>query len=247
MATMICHASIDENGKISGGAAGDQTGTEVCVREWYNKPWNLLLRYNDATTINKAITIAKKIANSNLVGYDQGDRNTLYRALKKHNFNVDSYIASKEKTEADCSSFMFAVWCCLIPNMRSNDNAPTTSTMRKTFVENGFTAYTDSAHVAGTANLQPGDVLVSTGHHTAMVVQTNSGSVAKSDTTSSQASYLGKVTASALNVRKGAGTNYGVNYTIYQNEVHTIIEEQNGWGRLKSGIGWVSLKYIKKV
>lgn len=247
MSTLICHASIDERGKISGGQAGDQTGTEVCVREWYNKPWNLLLRYKDAITINKAISIATKLANSNLVGYDQGDRNTLYKELKKNNFNVDAYIKSGVKTEADCSSFMFAVWCCVIPSMRYDGNATTTSDMKAYFVSKGFTAYTDSAHVAGIANLQPGDVLVKTGSHTAMVVQTDGGSQVSNDTTSSTVSYLGKVTASALNVRKGPGTNYGINYTIYQNEVHTIIEEQNGWGKLKSNIGWVSLKYIKKV
>ena len=28
----IGHASIDENGKITGGKAGDQTGKEVCIR-----------------------------------------------------------------------------------------------------------------------------------------------------------------------------------------------------------------------
>ena len=30
----LAHASIDENGKVSGGAAGDQTGKEVCIRSW---------------------------------------------------------------------------------------------------------------------------------------------------------------------------------------------------------------------
>ena len=37
MAVKIGHASIDERGKISGGKAGDQTGKEVCIRDWYNK------------------------------------------------------------------------------------------------------------------------------------------------------------------------------------------------------------------
>ena len=37
MSVMIGHASIDENGRITGGAAGDQSGTEVCKRTWYNK------------------------------------------------------------------------------------------------------------------------------------------------------------------------------------------------------------------
>ena len=31
------------------------------------------------------------------------------------------------------------------------------------------------------------------------------------------------------------------------NNAYTIIAEQNGWGKLKSGIGWINLKYTKRV
>ena len=27
---------------------------------------------------------------------------------------------------------------------------------------------------------------------------------------------------------------------------YTIVEEKNGWGRLKSGAGWISLEFCKK-
>lgn len=59
--------------------------------------------------------------------------------------------------------------------------------------------------------------------------------------------YKVKITASALNVRSGAGTNYPIRLTIKKNEVYTIVEEKNGWGKLKSGAGWISLQYTKKV
>lgn len=59
--------------------------------------------------------------------------------------------------------------------------------------------------------------------------------------------YQVKVTASALNYRKGPGTNYGVNGTITDKGIYTIVEESNGWGKLKSGAGWISLKYTKKL
>lgn len=37
---IIGHASIDENGQIAGGEVGDQTGREICTREWYmHKFW----------------------------------------------------------------------------------------------------------------------------------------------------------------------------------------------------------------
>lgn len=60
-------------------------------------------------------------------------------------------------------------------------------------------------------------------------------------------SYIVQITASTLNVRVGAGTNYKVVTTVRKNQKYTIVEERNGWGRLKSGAGWISLKYTKKV
>lgn len=64
--------------------------------------------------------------------------------------------------------------------------------------------------------------------------------------------YLVRVTDSALNIRKGAGTNYGINGCIKDKGVYTIVAEANGqgatkWGKLKSGAGWISLDYTKKL
>ena len=59
--------------------------------------------------------------------------------------------------------------------------------------------------------------------------------------------YKVKITADTLNVRKGAGTGYKIVTQVKKNEVYTIVQEQNGWGKLKSGAGWISLKYTKKV
>lgn len=63
--------------------------------------------------------------------------------------------------------------------------------------------------------------------------------------------YLVKITTDVLNVRKGAGTKYDIATTIKEGEVYTIVQEKkNGstkWGKLKSGAGWISLQYTKKV
>lgn len=59
--------------------------------------------------------------------------------------------------------------------------------------------------------------------------------------------YLVKITANLLNVRAGAGTEYPVNTTIRNGGVYTIVAEDNGWGKLKSGAGWINLKYARKV
>ena len=59
--------------------------------------------------------------------------------------------------------------------------------------------------------------------------------------------YVVRITADALNVRAGAGTNFKIKTVVHKNEAYTIIEEQSGWGKLKSGAGWISLKYTKRV
>ena len=72
------------------------------------------------------------------------------------------------------------------------------------------------------------------------------GNTTSAKNTSSK-SYKVKVTANTLNVRNGAGTFYKVNTTVKKGEVYTIIKEKNGWGKLKSGTGWIYLKYTEKM
>lgn len=60
-------------------------------------------------------------------------------------------------------------------------------------------------------------------------------------------SYLVKINTETLNVRKGAGVNYSITTTVKKNQVYTIVAEMNGWGMLKSGAGWINLKYTKKL
>ena len=67
------------------------------------------------------------------------------------------------------------------------------------------------------------------------------------NSTEELASYEVKITTNALNVRKGPGTNYNVNTVVHKNEIFTIIDEQDGWGKLKSKAGWIMLKYTSKV
>lgn len=54
---------------------------------------------------------------------------------------------------------------------------------------------------------------------------------------------LAKVTTSSLNIRRGPGTNYPVTGQIKDKGTYTIVETKNGWGKLKSGAGWISLYY----
>lgn len=62
-------------------------------------------------------------------------------------------------------------------------------------------------------------------------------------------SYKVKITANNLNVRKSASALSAKVTVVHKGGVYTIVEESpNGkWGKLKSGAGWISLKYTVKV
>lgn len=50
-----------------------------------------------------------------------------------------------------------------------------------------------------------------------------------------------------LNIRTGPGTNYPVTGKFTGKGTFTIVKIQNGWGKLKSGAGWISLAYAKRL
>jgi uncharacterized protein YgiM (DUF1202 family) len=58
---------------------------------------------------------------------------------------------------------------------------------------------------------------------------------------------LVRIATDVLNVRAGAGTGYKINTQVYNNEIYTIVAEKNNWGKLKSGAGWISLDYTRKI
>lgn len=60
----VVHASINEKGTITGGAPGDQTGKEICVRSFYTPSygWDCVLRYEGegSTMVNVALPMLRK-------------------------------------------------------------------------------------------------------------------------------------------------------------------------------------------
>lgn len=64
--------------------------------------------------------------------------------------------------------------------------------------------------------------------------------------------FLVKVSISDLNIRKGPGTDYG-RVQFCPVGVYTIVEVKSGkgasagWGRLKSGAGWIALDYCRRL
>lgn len=98
----IGSARIDENGKATGGKAGDQTGKEVSEQAFYmhSKGW-LCFRAKDVFVANALAKAMQDACANNNIGYDQGNR-AIMTMLKKYG----SMAKIAEKTETDCSNLV---------------------------------------------------------------------------------------------------------------------------------------------
>lgn len=82
------------------------------------------------------------------------------------------------------------------------------------------------------------------------LIKTELGETISTTQTSNESNsneYLVKVTATALNIRSGAGTNNSIVGCIRDKGTYTIVETSGNWGKLKSGAGWICLDYTTKV
>ena len=85
------------------------------------------------------------------------------------------------------------------------------------------------------------------------VFDNNGVNIYTSKTTTAEVPFLVKVSISDLNIRKGPGTDYAKTGQFTGRGVFTILEVKSGkgstagWGRLKSGAGWISLDYATKI
>ena len=70
--------------------------------------------------------------------------------------------------------------------------------------------------------------------------------------TSTKVSFLVKIIykgKEGLNIRQDANASSKIKGQVFEGQVFTIVEVKNGFGKLKSGAGWISLgsKYVKKL
>jgi SH3-like domain-containing protein len=86
--------------------------------------------------------------------------------------------------------------------------------------------------------------------YTAAAYKAATGGEQKSQEKTTNFPYLVRVSISDLNYRKGPSTSYA-SYGYIEPGVYTIVDEQDGWGLLKSyedkRNGWIRLSYTQKV
>lgn len=164
----ISNSGSDENGAYSGGQAGDQTGKEWRMRDWYNRPWTCVLRYPDQKVALKIAQLAIDAALNDHIGYDQSQNRTYLTQLKSVGWEPSKITVN---CEADCSAGVCAnvtaAGYLIGIKALQNHTGTYTGNMRSALTKAGFQLLTDSKYLTSGDYLLPGDILLNDGHHTA--------------------------------------------------------------------------------
>ena len=172
MAVKIGSARIDENGRASGGAAGDQTGREVSTQAWYlhKKGWRVLRARDDRAAEKIARCMEMACANRS-IGYDQGQRNSLYKAAELVGFDVSRV---KTACETDCSALVRV--CCAYAGITGLPSGFRTANLASNLLGTGaFVELKGAKYQEQALYLGRGDILVTkTSGHTAVVLTNGS-------------------------------------------------------------------------
>ena len=167
----ISNSGSDENGNYKGGKAGDQTGREWYIRNWYSRPWNCVLRHPNAEIRACIATLAVKAAENDHIGYDQIQRETYRKALEAAGW--DPAKITKD-VESDCSAGVIAniiaTGHILGVAGLQKFGATYTGNLRKEAQNRGFQVLTDSKYLTRDDYLLAGDILLNDAHHVCTVV-----------------------------------------------------------------------------
>ena len=226
---MISNCGHDENGRYSGGKAGDQTGTEWRVINWYNRPWKCVLRHPNADVRAMIASMAKAAANNNLIGYDQSQRGTFWTNLADSNYDPAQITVA---CEADCSSGVAAIvkgagYRLGIDALKKVSTACYTGNLRAALKTAGFEVLTESKYLTSDAYLFAGDILLNDNAHVATNLTTGS----KASGTSAPSKSINEVAKEVINGKWGNGSDRtnrlaaaGYDAKAVQNEVNRILK-----------------------
>lgn len=241
MSVKIGSARIDENGRITGGKAGDQTGNEVGTQAWYkhSKGWRAF-RPNSAAAAEKIAYAMQAACDNKHIGYNQDERNTLYSAAKAYDF--DPAKVTKD-VNTDCSALVRV--CCAHAGIFISDF--NTSSEASALLKSGkFTELTESKYTAQSDYLKRGDILVTkTKGHTVVVL--SDGSKASSATipsTSNDIPVTGIVEVSGTWYLRAEPdkSSPAMGTVTNSKKVYYLGGEKDGWYLVKvDGLtGWIS-------
>lgn len=207
----IAHASIDENKKAKNGKAGDQTKKEVCIRSWYSKPWDYVIRFKDSAMREKVAVAMERACKNDNIGYDQNQRNTLL--VKSRAFGYDPG-AVTESCETDCSALVSLA--CMYAGVKESalmvyNNSATTHSLRSRLLATGLVdVFNASKYLNSDAYLMRGDILLKESSHVVVALENGSKASETSKTPVSES----KISASIKGVQSWLSSKHGEKLTI---------------------------------
>lgn len=224
MMVRVGNASIDERGRALGGQAGDQTGREVKVQPWYSYPWTVVIRPKDvgvAEIIAKTMETACKNDN---IGYDQGQRTTLFDLAAKVNFDLSKV---KTKCETDCSALVSV--CVNAAGIKVSKHIYTGNELAVLESTRKFEILKADKYLSKADYLRRGDILLGKGH-TAVVL--TDGDMSKSAIVPPSKKTVNEIANEVIKGRWGTGIERkkkleeaGYNYVAIQKEVNRILKK----------------------
>ena len=268
----ISNSGGDEKGGIKGGKAGDQTGKEWRLRNWYSRPWTCVLRFPDSIVGTLIAQLAIDAALNDKIGYDQGQRDSFWKEAQ----NV-GYLPAKIKTacEEDCTAGVNGCVHCAaylldIPALKKiPETGVRSSNMRKYYKAAGFQVLTDPKYLKSGDYLLPGDILLYDNHHGATNVTV--GKKVKADYTyhdvidnldeyrhgpTPEPTEYGHVlvTGGSVNIRSAPGTDSRDIGTVHKGDLLIYQGMTEPWGGrdwylviFENQNGWISSKYSELV
>ena len=239
MKVRIGSARLDENDKLAGGKAGDQTGKEVATESWYlhQKGWTVV-RAKDAEVAEKIAANMEAACSNPNIGYDQSTSWDLYDKSKAYGWDCSKVTIP---TETDCSSLVRVCVAFAIGKA-----VPWFSTLNQATVlgETGFfDILTDAKYTQSSDYLRRGDILCTCTQGHTVVVLDNGAKISQNGTqpatdvsqgnTSLCGTGIGTATAlQAMHVRSGAGTGYASLAIIPAGTAVEVLYAENGWYRI---------------
>lgn len=210
----IGSARVDENGKLIGGQAGDQTGQEVAVEAWYrhDKGW-VVIRAKDAAVRERIAQCMEAACTNNNIGYDQSTSWDLYDKAKQYGWDC-----SKVNTpvETDCSSL--ARVCVAYALQRDIPWFSTANEVEVLDATDGFEIIREPKYTESSAYQMRGDILCTTVQGHTVVVLDNGEKVECEIISAGNTTLCGTgigtaISKQAMHVRDGESTS-ATSYTI---------------------------------
>lgn len=176
---MLSTCSHDERGRYIGGQAGDQSGSEYSLVNWYNYPyggWNYVLHYPDSNVRALIAKLATEAPRNDLIGYDQAERYTFWGMLEQCGYRPANI---QSPCEADCSSSTAAI-IKAVGYLTGNERLKSvsiyswTGNLRDVLTQAGFQCMNGTKYLTGDAYLYAGDIILNEENH--VVICVNDGS-----------------------------------------------------------------------